>query len=354
MEAPRNQHCNFAFFALPLLAIGNAKEMYRKLDRNNRVTYLKSLWNGLGNKTNEHLSDVGLDCIKYKFRENEILFVIQLPKPFYQPEAFFVGLLFGIETGFLTTNATQARSFTLELSWDVKTNQEVYVVGEMVRGHNFPKFDHKNYGSIIKNDTESFTKALRDVTSGNKSSTFWYYPATNDGPKQIFSGDSVKNTSPDVTEDDLELLWNKWTNYPVDEEAQELCYKAVEPIEKLLLKLGNQCLKTGADSQISAEKIEEWCGEALGNLSRGSFMVGLEYPNFNTYNPGFQQSRPYKLLHIASQQTEKVLTLFLSRLAEKGKISLSEAERIAEEGGKLILKSMAECYLVGVQSSPHN
>lgn len=352
MNTLRKQYYNFAFLTLPLLALSNTNETYKKLERNDRLAYLKSLWNGLGNKTNDHLPDTGLNCYKQRFGENQVLFLIQLPKPIVQPEAFYVGLIFWVESGFLSTKATNAKCYTLELSKDIPTNQEVYVVGEMLRGQAFPNFDHKNYGSIIRNDAESFIQALQEVLSCRKSSDLWFTTLPKKKAKPGNTVISEASSSNEITEDDLEILWNKWTNYSVGNDAQELCYEAVKPIEDLLQDLCQRCLNAGIYPRQKAEELEEWSGYALARLGRGSLMVGLEYPDFSPDSSDFQQKKPYRLLNVASQASEKVMILFLSQLVERGKLSLSEAKKIGEEGGKLILNGMAGCFYIGAPLSP--
>lgn len=354
MNTPRKQHYNFAFLTLPLLALSKTNETYKKLDRRDRLTYLKSLWNGLGDKTNVCLPDIGLNCYEQRFGDKIVLFLIQLPKPMVQPEAFYVALIFWIESGFLSTKVTKAKCFTLELSKDIPTDREVYVVGEMLHGQSYPKFDHKNYGSIIRNDTDSFIQALQEVFSGKKSSDLWFSTAPKEKAKSSNTVIDKTNSPNEIAEDDLEILWNKWTNYPIGEDVQEFCYETVKPIEDLLQDLCQRCLNAGIYPRQKAEELGEWSGYALARLGRGSLMVGLEYPHFSPDGPDFQQKKPYKLLKVASQVSEKVLTLFLSQLVEKGNMSLSEAEKIGMEGGKLILNGMAGCFYIGAHISPQN
>jgi hypothetical protein len=113
-------------------------------------------------------------------------------------------------------------------------------------------------------------------------------------------------------------------------------------------------LNAGIYPRQKAEELGEWSGYALARLGRGSLMVGLEYPNFSTDISDFQQKKPYRLLKVASQTAEKVMTLFLSQLVERGKLSLSEAEKIGVEGSKLILNGMAGCFNIGAQLSHKN
>jgi hypothetical protein len=352
MNTPRKQHYFFAFFTLPLLSLSNTNETYKKLDRYDRLAYLKSLWNGLGNKTNDHLSDMGLNCYKHRFGENQVLFLIRLPKPIVQPEAFYIGLIFWVKSSFLSTKATKAKCYTLELSKDIPTNQEVYVVGEILHGQALSKFDHMNYGSIINKVAESFTRALHEVFSGKNSSDLWLSASPKKNAKPSNTVIYKTSSSNEITEDDLEILWNKWTNYPVRDEIQEFCYEAVKPIEDLLQDLCQHCLNAGIYPRQKAAELGEWSGNALARLGRGSMIVGLEYPNFNPEGSDFQQKKPYRLLKVASQATEKVMTLFLSQLVERKEFSLSEAKKIGEEGSNLILNGMAACFSIGAQLSP--
>lgn len=215
MNTLRKQHYNFAFLTLPLLALSNTNETFKKLDRNDRLEYLKILWNGLGNKTNEHLPDRGLNCFKKNIGENIILYLIQLPKPEVPPEAFYIGLVFWIEKGFLSSKAIQAKCYTLELSKDIPTNREIFVVGEMVHGQSFPNFDHKNYGVINKNDAESFVRVMQEVLSGEKTSNLWHSAIPKENPKPSITSDSELLSRNKAAEAEFNRLLNKWKNYPV-------------------------------------------------------------------------------------------------------------------------------------------
>lgn len=350
MGTPRKQHYNFAYFTLPLLALSNTNETYKKLDRNDRNDYLKSLWNGLGRKTGDQLPDRGLSCSKQSLNHDDVLYVIQFPPPSLQPEAFFVGLVFNITKGFLSTKATKARCFTLELSYDFSDNIEVYVVGEMVPGQSFPNFEHKNYGAIAKKDQASFVTAIQDLIMGQKS-PIWYITKNKNAPISNGNAKSVSEKKK-TTEDELEEVWNKWTNYPVDDQVQDLCYKETEPVVLLLGEFGQRCIKLRLFPDVSEETVSEWGGEALGKLSRGSFMVGLEYPEFAQDNSNFMGTKPYQLLQEASKQAEKLFVLFLSRLTEAGKIPINKAQEEATKGGKLLLNAMIGCYYIGAQFSP--
>jgi hypothetical protein len=37
------------------MALSNTDETFKKLDRDDRLDFLKIIWNGLGNKTNDHI-----------------------------------------------------------------------------------------------------------------------------------------------------------------------------------------------------------------------------------------------------------------------------------------------------------
>jgi hypothetical protein len=155
-----------------------------------------------------------------------------------------------------------------------------------------------------------------------------------------------------TTEDELEEVWNKWTSYPVDDQVQDLCYQKTEAVVLLLGDYGQRCSKFGLFPDVSEETVGEWGGEALGKLSRGSFMVGLEYPEFVQDTSNFMGTKPYQLLQEASKQVEKLYVLFLSRLTEAGKLPINKAQEEATKGGKLILNAMIGCYYIGAQFSP--
>ena len=354
MNTLRIQHYDFAYLVMPLFALSNTSETFHKLNRNDRLDYLRSIWNGLGNKTKDHIPDQGLDCFKINLDPDIFLFVIQLPKPAIQPEAFFIGMLFCIEKNFLSLKATKARCFSLELSKDFETNHEVYVIGESVKGHSFSNIDHINYGSLKNKDKDSFINAIKSVLVGDSLTN----PKSKSMSDVIHNSDSDANTDNDdsisLTEDDFEALWNKWTNFPYDNQTVALCQKAVLPLDDLLIGLGKLCLQVDIYKPDEAEKIGEWSSYALSRLSRGSFMVGLEYPYIRRDVEESQKEKVYQLLKLAAKAASGVLTLFLSKLAEHEAIPVKEVEEFAQTGGEIIKNGMIECFRIGKQHSPHN
>ena len=53
------------------------------------------------------------------------------------------------------------------------------------------------------------------------------------------------NSHNQYTENDLEILWKKWTNYQVSDDIQELCFIAVKPIEHFFFEITQSCLNLG-------------------------------------------------------------------------------------------------------------
>lgn len=154
------------------------------------------------------------------------------------------------------------------------------------------------------------------------------------------------------SEDDLEMLWNKWTDYPISDQANELCYEAVKPLNSLLHDLIMQCLDANIYPRKKAHELGEWSGDALGRLSRGSFMIGLEYPNLRKDSTLIPNDKLYRLLEQVGEAATRLITLFLSELLKQEQFSSSQAEKIAEMGGKYIRKGVIDCYFIGVRFSP--
>lgn len=352
MQTPRKQHYNFAYYLMPLLALRNSKELFDRLNRNDRVRYLKNLWNGFGKKLNENISDFGFDCINCRIGKKCTLYIVQLPKPLIQPEAFYIGIAYFVEIGLLKNQISKVRYFTLELGKEVLDEREKYYVGEWLVGESTNRFDHKNYGSIIKKDVDTFEIAVKNVLFGNLNPYIWMDNISENDPKNVYSEDSNNFSTPCYGEKDLELLWNKWTHFQVDDFAQELCNKAIQPFGLLLWQYSQLCLSAGIYPKDMAGKLDEWIGTALGHLGRGSFMIGLEYPDIDLDSPNIKSQVPYKLLEVASTASKKLFTLLLSQLVENGIKTKSECFKIAENGGELILKGMVECYAVGMKYSP--
>ena len=216
------------------------------------------------------------------------------------------------------------------------------------------RFDHSNYGSIISNDIKSFEMAIYDVLNGKHTSSIWSDNKSANEAIDLASQRSPQTTkSSALTEEDLEKLWNKWTNYQVDSYVQELCYSSVQSIKSMLQDYGQQCISAGLFPNVTASIIGAWISNALTHLGQGSFMVGLEYPDINLDSPDIRKEKPYRLMEVATAGTRDLLKIFLVKLVVNGYLAQTESGIIAEKGGKLIMTAMIECYVVGARFSPN-
>lgn len=337
---------------MPTLALRDSKELLNRLTRQDNVRYLKKLWNGFGTQLNENIRDFGFDCTSTKIGRTCTLIIIQLPQPQFQPEAYYIGIAYFFKVGIFNNQVNKVRYFTLELGREVNDNREKHYVCEWQHGKSPKKFDHKNYGSINEKNVDSFRLAIKNILFGKSTPSLWVENIPETTREKEYQRDVNINSLPRFTENDLEILWNKWTNFEVDDVAKELCNNAVEPVASILIKYSQLCLSMGIFPEKMANKLMEWIGSALGHLSRGSFMIGLEYPNNYLESPTIKSEVPYQMLEVASTYSIKLVTLFLAKLVENGNLSEAECEKIAEEAGSIILKAMIECYVVGVNNSP--
>ena len=163
IENTRSLHYNYAHTAMPILALGNPKKLYKDLSRGSCLKYLISIWKGLGTKMNAISPCEGIDLSKETLRENLEVFIIQMPKPQSVPEAFLVGIVFGVKKAFVRKEAASARYFTLELGANPTDSADEYHFCEW--SGRVISLDHHNYGRLAGSDRSSFVDAIRRTTS---------------------------------------------------------------------------------------------------------------------------------------------------------------------------------------------
>lgn len=336
-----------------MMVFNDVNGLYQHLKRENCIDYIKSLWNDLGKKTGENLSDRELTCYKENLTKGISLFVLKMPSPKYQKEAYFIGIVFEISNGFLKKEITNVCFFYLEFHNDNSNFSPIYIVNEILPGKTSQKFDFTNHGSIVKNDILSFRQAMYDLITQKKTYGLW---AINS--QKLDGSDDVLPLSDSTVqrqiEDDLIKLWDKWTNYPVDDMVQDECTEAINSILEALAILIQRSIDEGLYPDEMAEKLGEINGAALGKMSRGSFMIGLEYPDFDPLLTTNHDEIPYKLLVCASDDTKKLITMYICQLIDRQAIPHEKGMKMAEMAGEFLLDGMIGCFEIGAKYSPQN
>lgn len=350
MQTPRKQHYNFAYFTMPLLVLSNTNETFKKLDRNDRVSYLRTLWKGLGNKTGENLPDNGLDCYKQKLDNTKTLFVIELPPPQIQPEALYVGLVFDVESVFFSSKSTKARCFTLELSKDIPSRTEVYVIGEMVHGKSFPNFDHKNYGSVACRDMETFINFIQGILTKQREPS--PIPLKGSARKQsIQQGNSQPKNDPEqVVEAEFNRIWEKWTYLIKENPVYIQGYEKSIPVEKYLKQLGQSCIGLNVPNLRTMNDVEEAINWGLSRLCRGSFIIGIEQRSVEIVKGLISSIGSNRLLELTEKSALMVMAMFISHLQKAGKITSKDGHDMVMQGGFLISACGQAFYRLGYES----
>jgi hypothetical protein len=349
MNSQRNQHYNFAYLALPLIAFSDPDALYKKLEKFDKIDFLRKLWVDLGQKYDENIPNDELDCSDVYLEDNQILFIVHLPNPIAQPEAYYVGLLFNLKSGFFSNKAISVRCFNLELSYDFRSKREAYVVGELVEGKRVNHCDHNNYGSIANHDINSFIAAIEDVLSGNKAMHLWTTPSDDISNNESLTPAQDSPTQYTAVEEELKSIWTKWEDHANDEKVKALCANKLEPITNLLIDLGMQCSNLGLFREKDMEMAIIY---AIAQLAKGSFMVGLEYPAYLSEMDNFVQQKEFKLLQETARRTKTIAILMLEKLLNKGAISKSKSDSLLNRAVEYQVNAMMECYCIGAELSP--
>jgi hypothetical protein len=163
IEDTRSLHYNFAHIAMPILALGNPKKLYKDLSKGAGLKYLVSIWEGLESRMHVRHPHEGLNLSKEALGDELEAIIIRMPKPKSVPEAFFLGVVFGVKKSFLKKEVISIRYFTLELGKSPIDSSTEYHFCEWSGRVVSP--DHHNYGQLESADRSLFVEAIRQITS---------------------------------------------------------------------------------------------------------------------------------------------------------------------------------------------
>jgi hypothetical protein len=163
IENTRSLHYNFAHIAMPILALGNPKKLYKDLSKGAGFKYLVSIWEGLESRMHVRYPHDGLNLSKEALGNGLEAFIIRMPKPKSVPEAFVLGIVFRVEKSFLKKEATSVSYFALELGESPLDSSTEYHFCEWSGRVISP--DHHNYGQLENSDKSLFVEAIRQTTS---------------------------------------------------------------------------------------------------------------------------------------------------------------------------------------------
>jgi hypothetical protein len=163
IENTQSLHYNFAHIAMPTLALGNPKKLFKDLSKGDGLKYLVSIWEGLEARMHVRYPHEGLNLSKEALSDELEAFIIRMPKPKSVPEAFSLGIVFGVKKSFLKKEATSIRYFTLELGQSPIDSFVQYYFCEWAGRVVSP--DHQNHGQLESSDRSLFIEAIRQAVS---------------------------------------------------------------------------------------------------------------------------------------------------------------------------------------------
>jgi hypothetical protein len=353
MEIQHQLHYKFTYFALPFIVLSKVDDTYRKLKPYSRTAYLLSLWNGLAEKLKEDLKGRSLVCQKLEMDKNNELYMITMSTPQNHAEAYFIGILYEMNHSLFKKSVEKVRYFTLEKSWDFENNYETYVIGEMDYGPNILNLKHINHGFIEKNDIKIFPQAIKEILINNKKGDYWRktkFPPNDQIP-------SEKKESPptelESQKDEIEELWAKWENDNVISSFKDQSIEIVEPLYEFLMELRNIAAENKIFSDLTMNSIDETIKGAMLNITKGSIIVGLEYPDFSDSPESFRGSKADLLLEECSKLSIQIFTLLISKVVERKLLNNKQMEHLAKIMGDQMYEVRLKCYLFGAEVSPN-
>lgn len=352
MAIQQELHYQFTYFALPIIVLGKVENTYHKLKPYSRTAYLLSIWSGLANKLKENLNGRTINCQKLELEKNKEIYLITLPKPKNQAEAYYIGIYYELNRSIFKTTVIRARYFTLEKSWDYEINKESYVVGEMEKGSDIINFKHVNHGFIQKNDIKIFPQAIKEIIYGNKKGDYWRKSIKNTSDQSV-SHKIETSSENDSLSNEVEELWDKWENDKVLGSFKDQSIEIVEPLYTFVMELRNIAAENKIFPDHTMNSIDETINGAMLNITKGSFIVGLEYPEFSETPDSFRGSKADLLLEEYSKLSIQIFTLLISKVLERKLLNNKQMEHLAKIMGDQMYEVRLKCYMFGAELSPN-
>ena len=145
----------------------------------------------------------------------------------------------------------------------------------------------------------------------------------------------------------LEHIWNKWTNLVTPPDIEKACFNNMIPLEEAFEKLVDLNIQAGFLSHVDASPLGQKTGELLAQLSRMSFMLGLEYGSLDKHHPrnddfvAEQAKIALPLIDTACKPTDKAIVQLLGGLVASKFWSKETASYVGEQTGRIILNASA-------------
>lgn len=167
----------------------------------------------------------------------------------------------------------------------------------------------------------------------------------------------MRNQHNSYTIEDLEQIWNKWTDVVTPPEIEKTCFKFMEPLKNSISNLVE--LNPQQKNILSHDpyKIGLRTGELLSQFSRLSFMVGLEFGILDKYSSRTDDyvsenaKKAMPLLKIASDPVQKIVMELLGVLVLSKVYDEQTTLKKGQEIGKVIVYCSIQCFRLGLNYS---
>jgi hypothetical protein len=140
----------------------NPKKFYKDISGMAGNSYLKSIWDGLGNRLGETRSSNGLKVFKREINKANEVYIISLPYPKETTEALYVAALFSLQKLVFSIDINSVRFLTLELGQNNINGLPEYHFCEWI-GNPLSGREHKNYGLLLDNNIDTFIYTIEDL-----------------------------------------------------------------------------------------------------------------------------------------------------------------------------------------------
>lgn len=162
-----------------------------------------------------------------------------------------------------------------------------------------------------------------------------------------------------ITWDEIEPIWEKWTDIEIPNEINAECERKSEETNKTLLALSMLNVDKGNLDASEAESFErgEKIGAAIASTMMASFILGLEYgarDKDSDRSEEFidkQAKNALPFLKAAIEPTDLWAGHLIGLLFQSGDMQKDEAIKLATDVAKIILKASVDCFSIGLEHS---
>jgi len=158
-------------------------------------------------------------------------------------------------------------------------------------------------------------------------------------------------------EQELKLIWNKWTHLNVPLRIENECTEAAKPFSELIYAF----YKVSRGEKIIAKKDAQEFGVQVGStmalVTKASFLLGYEYAN-NNPKTKYEDDEvkelikdAYPLIKQAAKYAMNLIVILVGGLVQGGEYDKSEDVELITNAAIILLDIQHECFKLGLKYS---